>query len=204
MEDTDKTREVPGAVDAMIDSLELFGMVADESIRVGGPYGPYIQSERLPIYQQYIQQLLDQGDAYYCFVTPEELESHKTKAEEAGIMIPFRSPYRDITLDEAKAKISAGEKYVIRMKIPKGETVQFTDRIRGIISVPTADIDDQVLIKSDGFPTYHFAVVVDDYLMKTTHIIRGDEWLASAPKHALLYRMFGWEIPEFVHLTVIL
>ncbi len=156
------------------------------------------------MYHEYIEKLLEKGDAYYCFTTEEELEAHKKKSEEVGIMIPFRSPYRDITRDEAKTKIAAGEKYVIRMKIPKGETVVFSDGIKGKISVPTADIDDQVLIKSDRFPTYHFAAVVDDHLMRITHVFRGDEWLPSTPKHVLLYRMFGWEAPEFYHLSVIL
>lgn len=172
IEDTDKTREIEGAREALLDTLELFGIVADESIRAGGDYGPYIQSERLPIYREYVEKLIEQGDAYYCFTTEEELEAHKKKSEEAGIMIPFRSPYRDITIDEAKAKIVAGEKYVIRMKIPKGETITFTDGLKGKISVPTADIDDQVLLKTDGFPTYHLAMAVDDHLMKITHVLR--------------------------------
>lgn len=204
IEDTDKTREVEGATDALLDSLELFGIHPDESIRAGGEYGPYIQSERLPLYREHLEKLIEQGDAYYCFTTEEELEAHKKKAEEAGIMIPFRSPYRDITIDEAKAKIAAGEKYVVRMKIPKGETITFVDGLKGKISVPSADIDDQVLLKTDGFPTYHLAMAVDDHLMKITHVLRGDEWLPSTPKHVLLYRMFGWEAPEFYHLSVIL
>lgn len=204
IEDTDKTREVPGAVDELQNVLEMFGIIPDESIRAGGEYGPYIQSQRLEIYHKYIQQLLEQGDAYYCFTTEEELEEHRKKSEEAGIMVPFRSSYRDATLEEARAKIAKGEKHVIRMKIPKGEIIHFTDRLRGKISVPSADIDDQVLIKSDGYPTYHFAAVVDDHLMKITHVIRADEWLASTPKHVLLYKMLGWEAPDFIHLTAIL
>ncbi len=204
IEDTDKTREVAGASDALLDTLELFGIHPDESIRWGGDCGPYIQSERLPIYQEYADKLLAQGDAYYCFTTEEELAAHKEKAEAAGLMIPFRSPYRDITLDEAKVKIAAGEKFVIRMKTPKGEIITFQDGLKGKISVPSADIDDQVLVKTDGFPTYHLAAVVDDHLMWITHVLRGDEWLPSTPKHVLLYRMFGWEAPAFYHLSVIL
>ncbi len=204
IEDTDKTREVEGATDALLDTLELFGIHPDESIRGGGDSGPYIQSERLLIYREHLEKLIEQGDAYYCFTTEAELEAHKKKAEEAGIMIPFRSPYRDITIDEAKAKIAAGENYVVRMKIPKGETITFVDGLKGKISVPSADIDDQVLLKTDGFPTYHLAMAVDDHLMKITHVLRGDEWLPSTPKHVLLYRMFGWEAPEFYHLSVIL
>jgi len=204
IEDTDKSREVEGAREGLLDTFELFGLIPDESIRAGGDYGPYIQSERLPIYQEYAQKLLDQGDAYYCFTTEEELAAHKEKSEAAGLMIPFRSPYRDITIDEAKAKIAAGEKCVIRMKVPKGEIITFQDGIKGKISVPSADVDDQVLMKADGFPTYHLAAVVDDYLMKITHVFRGDEWLPSTPKHVLLYRMFGWEAPAFYHLSVIL
>lgn len=149
IEDTDKTREVEGARDALLDTLELFGIHPDESVRNGGDYGPYIQSERLPIYREYVEKLIEQGDAYYCFTTEEELAEHKKKAEEAGIMIPFRSSYRDITIDEAKTKIAAGEKYVIRMKIPKGEMITFNDGLKGKISVPSADIDDQVLLKTD-------------------------------------------------------
>jgi len=204
IEDTDKTREVDGATDALLDTLELFGIHPDESIRGGGECGPYIQSERLLIYREHLEKLIEQGDAYYCFTTEAELEAHKKKAEEAGIMIPFRSPYRDITIDEAKAKIAAGENYVVRMKIPKGETITFIDGLKGKISVPSADVDDQVLLKTDGFPTYHLAMAVDDHLMKITHVLRGDEWLPSTPKHVLLYRMFGWEAPEFYHLSVIL
>ncbi len=204
IEDTDKTREVEWARDALLDTLELFGIHPDESIRSGGEFGPYIQSERLSIYHEYVGKLVSKGDAYYCFTTEEELEAHKKKAEEAGIMIPFRSPYRDITLDEAKAKMAAGEKYVIRMKIPKGEIITFHDGLKGKISVPSADIDDQILLKTDGFPTYHLAMAVDDHLMKITHVFRWDEWLPSTPKHVLLYRMFGWEAPEFYHLSVIL
>lgn len=204
IEDTDKSREVEGAREGLLDTFELFGLTPDESIRAGGEYGPYIQSERLPIYQEYAQKLLDQGDAYYCFTTEEELAAHKEKSEAAGLMIPFRSPYRDITSDEAKAKIAAGEKCVIRMKIPKGEIITFQDGIKGKISVPSADVDDQVLMKADGFPTYHLAAVVDDHLMQITHVFRGDEWLPSTPKHVLLYRMFGWEAPAFYHLSVIL
>lgn len=204
IEDTDKSREVPGAKDALLDILEFFWIYADESCRAWGDYGPYVQSERLPIYHEYTEKLIQQGDAYYCFTTEEELEAHKKKAEEAGVMIAFRSPYRDITIDEAKTKIAAGEKYVIRMKIPKGEIITFTDRLRGKIQVPSSDVDDQVLIKSDGFPTYHLAMAVDDHLMKITHVFRGEDWLPSTPKHVLLYRMFGWEAPEFVHLSNIL
>jgi len=204
IEDTDKTREVEGATDALMDTLELFGIHPDESIRGGGDCGPYIQSERLPLYQEYVEKLLTSGDAYYCFTTEEELATHKAKSEEAGIMMTFRSPYRDITMDEATAKIAAGEKYVIRMKIPKGEIITFNDGLKGKISVPSADIDDQVLMKTDGFPTYHLAMAVDDHLMRITHVFRGDEWLPSTPKHVLLYRMFGWEAPEFYHLSVIL
>lgn len=204
IEDTDKSREVEWAREWLLDTFELFGLIPDESMRAGGPYGPYIQSERLSIYQKYAQKLINQWDAYYCFTTEEELEAHKKKAEEAGLIIPFRSPYRDITLDEAQAKIAAGEKYVIRMKIPKGEIITFQDGIKGKISVPSADVDDQVLMKTDGFPTYHLAAVVDDHLMQITHVFRGDEWLPSTPKHVLLYRMFGWEAPAFYHLSVIL
>jgi len=130
IEDTDKTREVEGSREELLDTLTLFGIQADESIHAGGEYGPYIQSERLPIYQEYIQKLIENGNAYYCFTTEEELAEHKRKSEEAGIMIPFRSPYRDITFDEAKAKISAGEKYVIRLKIPKGEMITFNDGLK--------------------------------------------------------------------------
>lgn len=204
IEDTDKTREVEWARDALLDTLDLFWLHPDESIRAGGEYWPYIQSKRLSIYLEYAQKLIDEWHAYYCFTTEEELELHKKKSEEAGIVIPFRSPYRDITCDEAMAKIQSGEKYVIRMKIPKGEVITFTDGLKGKISVPSADVDDQVLLKSDGFPTYHLAAVVDDHLMKITHVLRGDEWLPSTPKHVLLYRMFGWEAPEFYHLSVIL
>lgn len=211
IEDTDQSRYVDGAIENLINSLLWAGVIHDEGVFIEdgkivqkGEYGPYIQSERLDIYKKYIDELLEKGHAYYCFCDKDRLEKIREEQKEKGLMLGYDGHCRDISMEEAKRRIESGEKYVIRLKLPKDRDIVFNDLIRGKITINTKDLDDQVLIKSDGFPTYHFAVVVDDHLMKITHIVRGEEWLPSAPKHAYLYEAFGWEAPEFVHLPTVL
>ncbi len=211
IEDTDQTRYVEGAIEGMLNSMAWAGVnhdegaVLEEGKRVEkGAYGPYIQSERLEIYQKHIQQLLEEGHAYYCFCSRERLEEVREQQKTAGMTPKYDGHCRQYTLEEAREKIASGESYVIRLKLPENRDIQFSDIVRGNVTVNTNDIDDQVLMKSDGFPTYHFAVVVDDYLMQITHVIRGEEWLISTPKHVYLYEVFGWKAPQYVHLPNIL
>lgn len=215
IEDTDQGRFVPGAEAYIIESLKWCGIVPDEGVGFGdGPYAPYRQSERKPMYRQYAEQLVNAGFAYYAFDTAEELEEMRKRLEAAKVTAPAynaitrQNMKNSLTLseDEVKRRLDAGEAYVIRIKIPRNEEVRVHDLIRGWVVVQTSQMDDKVLFKSDGMPTYHLANVVDDYLMKTTHVIRGEEWLPSAPLHVLLYRYLGWEIvmPEFAHLPLLL
>ena len=212
VEDTDRTRLVDGAIENMLNAMKWAGVNHDEGVMLDengnvvqkGEYGPYIQSERLDIYQQYIKELLDSGKAYYCFCTKERLDEVREKQKEAGETPRYDGHCRDLTQEEIDAKIAAGEPYVIRLRLPENHVIKFTDLVRGETEFNTNDLDDQVLIKTDGFPTYHFAVVVDDHLMKITHVIRGEEWVSSTPKHVYLYEAFGWEAPKFVHLPNIL
>ena len=201
-EDTDRSRYVEGAEQVVLDALHWAGIKSDEDVEQGGPYGPYRQSERLEIYQQYIQQLLDEGKAYYCFATPDELKEMRAKQQAAGLPPKYDGRYRDYPLDQALERVKAGESYVIRLRVPEGETT-WNDLIRGEVTISHQQIDDQVLIKSDGYPTYHFAVVVDDHLMKISHVIRGEEWISSTPKHILLYEMLDWDLPEFAHMPLL-
>lgn len=214
IEDTDQNRFVPGAEQYILESLNWCGILFDEDVVQGGPYAPYRQSERSEIYKEYIRILLEKGHAYYAFDTEAELELRREKAKAEGrgaFQYDFRSRVlmqNALTLSEAEvaSRIKSGHPYVIRIKIPENETIHLRDMIRGEVSVHTANLDDKVLFKSDGLPTYHLANVVDDYLMKITHVIRGEEWLPSAPLHVLLYRFFGWEgvMPQFAHLPLIL
>ena len=214
IEDTDRNRFVPGAEDYIIRSLKWCGLEVDEGVEQNGPYSPYRQSERTEIYKYHIQNLLDRGHAYYAFDTPEELEKARSVSTSSG---PGQFQYNcktrlemqnslSLPENEVRERIDKGVPYVIRILIPENETVVFHDLIRGEVRVHTDNLDDKVLFKSDGFPTYHLANVVDDYLMKISHVIRGEEWLPSAPMHLLLYRFFGWEqsMPEFAHLPLIL
>lgn len=187
IEDTDRKRYVEGAEKRILEDIKAFGINWDE--------GPYIQTERLEIYNEHIQKLLDQGSAYYCFCTPERLKSLNSKYDRHCL---------SLSKEEIDQKLKNNEPHVIRLKMPDNEVITFKDAIRGDISFNTKDLDDQVLIKSDGIPTYHFAVVVDDHLMEITHVMRGDEWISSTPKQILLYRYFGWEPPIFAHLTALL
>lgn len=214
IEDTDQTRYVPGAEEYIMESLRWCGLEPDESPEKGGLYAPYRQSERKHLYRQFVDQLIEKGHAYYAFDTPEELEIMRENLKKAGVAAPQYNHITRTTMknsltlsqEETKRRIQSGEPYVIRIKIPRNEEIKFHDLIRGWVVVSTNHIDDKVLFKSDGMPTYHLANVVDDYLMKITHVIRGEEWLPSAPLHVLLYRMLGWEeiMPQFAHLPLIL
>jgi len=201
-EDTDRARFVEGAEQVVLDCLKWAGITPDEDVEKGGPYGPYRQSERLDIYKQYVQQLLDEGKAYYCFATSAELQEMREAQMKASQPPRYDGRYRDYPLEEAKKRIAQGESYVVRMRVPAGETT-WNDRIRGPVTISHEQIDDQVILKSDGYPTYHLAVVVDDHLMKISHVMRGEEWISSTPKHIILYNMFGWEIPEFAHMPLL-
>lgn len=214
IEDTDQSRFVPGAEAYIIESLKWAGINIDEGVGVGGPYEPYRQSERKEIYKQHVQHLINKGYAYYAFDTEQDLEEMRERLKKEGVATPqynsiTRTQMRNsLTLSESetKALLESGTPYVIRLKVPKKEEVRLNDMIRGWVMVHSSQIDDKVLMKSDGMPTYHLANVVDDYLMKITHVIRGEEWLPSAPLHVLLYKYFGWEneMPQFAHLPLLL
>lgn len=201
-EDTDRKRYVEGAEEVVLEALDWAGIEPDEDVRRGGPYGPYRQSERLDIYQKYVQQLLDERKAYYCFATPEELKQMRQEQQKQGKPPKYDGRYRDYPLDKAQERIANGESYVVRLRVPKGET-SWDDLIRGEVTINHEQIDDQVILKSDGYPTYHMGVVVDDHLMKISHVMRGEEWISSTPKHILLYQMLGWEPPVFAHMPLL-
>lgn len=216
LEDTDQTRFVPGAEAYIVESLKWCGIIPDEGVGFGGDYGPYRQSERKEsgIYKQYVDQLVENDYAYYAFDTPEELETMRDNLKKAGVAAPQynattrNSMKNSLTLpaEEVERRIASGDPYVVRIKIPRNEEIKFKDLIRGWVVVHSSNLDDKVLYKADGMPTYHMANVVDDHLMKITHVIRGEEWLPSGPLHVLLYRYLGWEdeMPEFAHLPLIL
>ncbi len=209
IEDTDKKRYVAGAEQYIFDFLKWSGMVCDEGPQVGGNHGPYRQSERFHLYGQFASQLLDSGHAYYAFDTEEELEALKKDDETASYNAAHRMRMKNaftLPADEVKRRIDTGEPYVIRLKTPDAEDITFVDMIRGEITVNSRELDDKVLMKSDGTPTYHMANVVDDHLMEISHVIRGEEWISSTPTHVLLYRYLGLSatMPEFAHLPLIL
>lgn len=216
IEDTDQTRFVPGAEAYIIESLKWCGITPNEGVGFGdGPYAPYKQSERKEkgVYEQYARQLVNSGNAYYAFDTPDELEEMRKRMEAAKASFSYNSVTRQtmknslvLSEDEVRRRLDAGEHYVIRVKLPRNEEIRLHDTIRGWVVVNSAQMDDKVLFKSDGMPTYHLANVVDDYLMKITHVIRGEEWLPSAPLHVMLYRYLGWEsvMPRFAHLPLLL
>lgn len=204
IEDTDRNRYVPESEEAIYRILDEYGLPADESVVRGGDYGPYRQSDRLSLYKKYAEQLVEQGAAYYSFETKEELDEHRKLKEQNNQHDAFRSQYRDLDLEKAKARIVNGEKYVVRLKVPSNVELVFEDVLQGKMTFNTDDVDEGILLKSDGFPTYHLAVVVDDHLMKVTHVFRGVEWIPSTPKHILLYKALGWEMPVIAHLPVIL
>lgn len=212
IEDTDQSRYVEGAEQDIIDSLEWAGMEIDEGPGKGGEHGPYRQSERKDIYHKYAKQLIEQGQAYYAFDTVEEIDEMRERLKASGNPSPKydaitrQSMKNSLTLpqDEVEKRLENGDEYVVRLKVPRKETIRFEDEIRGHVSFDTEGLDDQVLLKSDGMPTYHLANVVDDHTMEITHVIRGEEWLSSTPKHMLLYDAFGWEAPKMAHLPLIM
>lgn len=211
IEDTDQGRFVEGAEEYIMQSLKWCGIIVDEGIMEGGEYGPYRQSDRKEIYKQYADMLFDKGDAYYAFDTPEELEALRMQQEKEGKTFIYNSSIRNklnnsLSLSDVEwnAKLDRGEPYVIRYKMPPDEEIHFNDIIRGHIFVNTNTLDDKVLFKSDGMPTYHLANIVDDHLMKITHAIRGEEWLPSLPLHFMIYKSFGWDPPLFAHLPLLL
>lgn len=214
IEDTDRTRYVEGAIENLIHELKWAGVEADEGVCLDengkitevGECGPYIQSERVEkgIYNKYAEELIENGYAYYCFCSKERLDDVKNQQKADGKIPRYDGLCRGVSIEDAKKRIANGESYVIRLKLPENRDIVFEDVIKGRITINTNDMDDQVLIKADGFPTYHFAVVVDDHLMGITHIVRGDEWISSTPKHIYLYEALGFEKPIFVHLPTVL
>ena len=204
IEDTDQSRSRPEYEKNIINALHWCNIQWDEGPDVGGPYGPYRQSERTEIYRKHAYELVEKGKAYKCFATSEELAEMRELASKQGKRIGYDRRYRNLSAEEIKEREDAGQSFVIRLKVPLTGECVFEDAIKGRITAPWADIDDQVLLKSDGFPTYHLANVVDDRLMKITHVIRGDEWMTSTPKHILMYEYFGWTPPIFMHMPLLL
>jgi len=213
IEDTDQTRYVAGAEKALLLTLQKMGLKSDEGPRMDkslrikekGKNGPYFQSKRLKIYQEYAQKLVEKGQAYYCFCSEERLADLRAKQQANEQPSRYDGLCRKLSENVMKSKLQNPIfKFVIRLKVPESGEVVFKDIIRGEVKFQTEDIDDQILLKSDGFPTYHLAVVVDDHLMGVSHVIRGEEWLSSSPKHILLYKAFGWTPPQFAHLPLLL
>ncbi|MDD7543170.1 MAG: glutamate--tRNA ligase, partial [Peptoniphilaceae bacterium] len=213
IEDTDRTRFVEGALENLIQMLQWAGLDYDEGpvltqdgLKQTGGNGPYIQSERVDagLYRRYAEQLIEEGKAYYCFCSEERLNALREAQKQRNETPRYDGHCRQFTLEEARARVAKGEPYVIRMKLPADQDITFHDQIKGDITINTDEMDDQVLIKSDGFPTYHFAVVIDDHFMGVTHVVRGEEWITSTPKHIFLYHCFGWQAPTYVHLPTVL
>jgi len=204
IEDTDRARFVKEAEDVIYSSLQWFGLNPDESPVKGGEYGPYRQSERLEIYQKYVRELIEKGHAYYCFCTKERLEDMRKQQEQNKQMPKYDRHCRFLEKDDVEDKLKQNVSHVVRMKIPDNKKIIFDDLIVGRIEFDSDGVDDQVILKSDGFPTYHLGVVVDDHLMKISHVFRGKEWISSTPKHVLLYEYFGWDMPLHGHLPLIL
>ncbi|MEM7175163.1 MAG: glutamate--tRNA ligase [Chlamydiota bacterium] len=204
IEDTDQSRSRPEYEQRIFESLRWLGIQWDEGPDIGGKHGPYRQSERSKKYRQMCQQLLDDGKAYKCFATPEELREMREVNIKMGKRGGYDRRYRNLSPEEIEQRERADQPFTIRLKVPLTGECVYDDAIKGQITTPWADVDDQVLMKSDGYPTYHLANVVDDYLMGITHVIRGDEWMSSTPKHVLLYEAFGWPQPKFIHLPLLL
>jgi len=202
IEDTDRTRLVEGAEAKILSTLKAYGVDPDESVEVGGEFGPYRQSERLSIYKKYAEELISKNKAYFCICSRERLTEVR-EVMKAQKIVPKYDKYCLGRQEEVKKEIEKGAEYVVRLNISENTEVVFEDLIRGEIKINTNNLDDQILIKSDGFPTYHLAVVVDDYLMKISHVIRAEEWISSTPKHILLYQAFGWDLPIFAHLPIL-
>ncbi len=204
VEDTDQAREVENGLDLILESLRYLGLDWDEGPDVGGAYGPYRQSERLPIYKEHAEQLIAKGAAYYCYCTPERLEQMRKEQQARGEATRYDLRCRFLSPAERAAHERAGEPKVVRLAVPQQGTTTLHDFIHGDLTIANKDVDDQVLLKSDGFPTYHLAVVVDDHLMQISHVMRGDDWIPSFPKHVLLYKAFGWDIPPHGHVPNVL
>jgi glutamyl-tRNA synthetase len=203
IEDTDQTRSTPESEQAILDSLRWLGLEWDEGPDVGGPHGPYRQSERMDIYGKYAYELVEKGHAFYCFATAEELDEMRREQQARGETPKYDGRYLKLSKEEVQARLDAGEPYVIRMKIPEEGVCVIDDLLRGKIEIEWSQVDMQVLLKNDGMPTYHLANVVDDHLMQITHVIRGEEWINSAPKHLKLYEYFGWQAPVLCHLPLL-
>ncbi|MBI2085728.1 glutamate--tRNA ligase [Candidatus Daviesbacteria bacterium] len=206
IEDTDRNRFVEGAEEAVFKALDWFGLIADEGPKKGGEYGPYRQSEKLEIYSKYAKQLIDQGHGYYCFCTKERLDLLRSEQQQKKQAPMYDKHCLGLSKEEVERNLSENIPHVIRLNVPRDQKIVVHDAVVGEVVFDSNQIDDQVLIKSDGFPTYHLAVVVDDYLMKITHVFRGSEWLPSTPKHVLLYQFLGWEkdIPKYAHVPLLL
>ena len=203
IEDTDRARMVPGSYEAILDSLRWLGIDWDEGPDIGGPYGPYIQSERLPLYHEAVERLVAQGDAYYCFCTVERLEALRAAQQRAGKPTGYDRHCRNLDPAEVKARLAAGEPRVVRFAMPTSGKTVVVDVIRGPVTFDNAKLDDHVLLKSDGFPTYHLSATLDNELMKITHVLRGEEWISRAPRHVLFHRAMGVEPPIYAHLPLI-
>lgn len=204
LEDTDAKRYVEGAAEAIYNGLKWAGLQYDEGPDIGGPYAPYVQSQRLDIYKKYARDLVDKDLAYYCFCDAKTLEEMKAEQTAKKQAPKYDRRCLKLSKEEIARKLADGDSCVIRMKIPEGRVIEVNDLVRGKVNYKSDELDDQVILKSDGFPTYHLAVVVDDYLMKITHVTRTEEWLPSTPKHILLYEYFGWPVPQFAHLPLLL
>lgn len=214
IEDTDQNRYVPGAEDYIVESMEWAGLVPDEGPKWGGPHAPYRQSERKHLYKQYADQLLENGHAYIAFDTPEELEELRERLKAQGVPNPqydaitrqYMKNSLSLPAEDVERRLAAGEPFVVRIKVPRNEEIRIHDEVRGWVVFHSSQVDDKVIFKADGMPTYHLANVVDDHLMEISHVIRGEEWLPSTPIHVLLYRFLGWEdtMPQFAHLPLIL
>jgi glutamyl-tRNA synthetase len=203
IEDTDQVRSKPAWETMLVDALKWLGLQWAEGPDCGGPHGPYRQSERRAIYAEHVQTLVDRGAAYPCFCSAERLEQLRVQQRQRGVASGYDGQCRRLPPDEAARRLAAGEAHVIRLKVPQERTLQFVDKLRGPLQFEAHQVDDQVLIKSDGMPTYHLANVVDDHLMGITHVIRAEEWITSTPKHVLLYEGFGWQPPQFVHMPLL-
>lgn len=204
IEDTDQERYVEGATDVIYDTLKEVGLNWDEGPDIGGPVGPYIQSERMGMYLDYAKQLVESGHAYYCFCDKERLEQVRLLQKASGAAPKYDGHCRNLSKEEVEEKLAAGVPYVIRQKVPQSGTTTFHDEVFGDITVENETLDDQILIKGDGMPTYNFANVIDDHTMGITHVVRGNEYLSSTPKYNLLYEAFGWEIPVYIHVSPVM
>jgi glutamyl-tRNA synthetase len=203
LEDTDQDRLVAGAIDSIYDGLRWLGISSNEGPQEGGPYAPYVQSERLPLYQKHAQELIDKGAAYYCFCSKERLAALRAEQEARHEITRYDRHCRNIPPAEAAGRAKT-EPHVVRLKVPDEGVLSIEDLVHGHIEWQANTVEDQVILKSDGFPTYHLAVVIDDHVMGITHIMRGDEWMASVPKHLLIYRAFGWDVPPMAHVPSVL